>query len=152
MLGEARRARRGIDRVNRDVVFTAREDLAPAELDAAARAVGKIDEAPVRMDVYGAGTLLRLRLLGRAQRRRHESRQGLETVPSHPVDMDLVLALDRYVHPRFLRMEIEVSRPETEAPGRRNGRGVGELAAAVIEDFQSAGILGTPGGGIVPAR
>src|SRR5262245_17928782 len=142
-----------VDGEHRDIVLAAVEHLLALELDLALVAVDEIDEAAVGMDVDRAGALRRLDVDGIGERLLDERRVAAErAVRRQPVDIELVLPLDRDEHPRLARVEIEMPRPEAEPAAGRDRGEVGQRAVLEAVDLERAGILGLAAGGVVAAR
>src|SRR5207244_11520243 len=75
----------------------------------------------------------------------------IEAVVLQLEDIELVLALERDVHPGLRRMKVEMSRSEAVAAPRSDRRPVRELAVLETENLERTGIFGFAGSGIVAA-
>ena len=109
-------------------------------------------EAAVRVHVDGAGRLPRSDVLRLGERFRAECDLRIDPAAFHLVRVHLVLRLDRDVHPRLRRMEIEMPRAEVPAAVRRDRHLVRQHAVLVVEDFQRAGVFRLRRGAFVAAR
>src|SRR5262249_14192288 len=120
-LDQFRLAGARVDREHRDAVVAAVEhppavelELAPVSAGDPARApvaVGEVAAAAVGVAVDRAGALPRLDARGLGERALHEPRCKRPVAPE-PVDVKLVLPLDRDVDPGLARVEIEMARAE----------------------------------------
>src|SRR5262249_48981197 len=116
-----------------------------------AGAIGEIDKAAVGMHVDRArrgGVLVRSQ-----DRALDEQRLWRETaIRRQPIDIDLVLALDRYKHPGLRWMEIEMPRPEAKPGAGLNCRLVAECTVLEAEHAQPTRVLRRGRRRIIAAR
>src|SRR6266478_7488313 len=115
---QGRLAGRLVDRERRDAVLAARKYLLAFELHRGGGAVGKIERAAVGVHVDRPGALA-CRRLGVGERLLDED--GLTGEAGRriaPVDVKLILALDRHVDPGLGGVEVEMPRAEMHAVAR----------------------------------
>src|SRR5262249_56648860 len=97
------------------------------------------------------GALRRLDARGSGEGALHEQRRE-RAVVLEPVDMQLVLPLDRDVDPGLARVEIEMARAEAEPVAGRDRGEVREHAVLEAEELEGTRILRLAGGRVVAAR
>ena len=122
-----------VNRVNRNGVLAAAKHPLALEIGGAATPVAQVQEAAVRVSVDRARSLaakttrIRQRLLG-------EQRRGAERRPIElPIDLQLVLPLQRDEDERPCRMELEMARLEIVATPRRDRGAIGEHSIFVTK-------------------
>src|SRR5260221_75166 len=149
---QGRLAGRLVDRERRDAVLAARKYLPAFELHRGGGAVGKIERAAVGVYVDRPDALA-CRRLGVGERLLDED--GLTGEAGRriaPVDVKLVLALDRHVDPGLRGVEVQMPRAEMHAVARLDRGKLRQYAILEGKRLERTGVHWIVAGRIVAAR